>query len=77
MGEIERAYNDEELIEQAKKFLEGKAFFVDTFYSKKLKEDYKVICYTVGDRPDFIKATNLMNLISQNVYLSPKLWPKK
>ncbi len=57
--------NDAELIAQAKRFLEGKDFFVDQMYSKRTLDTYRVICFTVGDRPDFIKADNLVNMLAR------------
>lgn len=48
--------SNEKLIEATKQFFAGKDHFIDTMYNKRLQEDEKVICFTIDDTPDFIKA---------------------
>ena len=54
---------DKELINNAKQFLDGKDFFIDYMYNSRLLADEKVICYTLNDYPDYIKASQLLNLL--------------
>ena len=56
---------NEQLLAGAKQVLSGKNFFIDWFHSKKQNADYKVICYTIDDSPEYIRADRLINLISQ------------
>jgi len=51
------------IIAKAKQFIDGKDFFLDTMYSKKLKADYIVICFTINDYPDYIRLDNFLVMI--------------
>lgn len=53
-----------ELLKIAKQFLDGKDFFIDAFYSKKTMKNYKVVCYTLDDKPEHIKASELEQLVA-------------
>lgn len=55
---------DKELLAGARQFFIGKDFFIDTFYSKRLQSDYKVVCYTIDGHPDYIRADQLENMAS-------------
>ena len=54
-----------ELLTQAKQFLDGKDFFIDWMYSRRLDADEKVICFTVDDTPDYIKVCNFQRLFCE------------
>ena len=53
-----------ELLKVAKQFLDGKDFFIDAFYSKRTQKNYKVVCYTLDNSPEYIKASELEQLIA-------------